>query len=88
MTITYDGGASRGGYDRTLYLFNFATDTWESVGTQRQTTADLKTTIPVSGDPKRFVSSTGEIRMRINAGSITSFQLKADLMTFTYTYQP
>lgn len=88
LTVTYDGGASRGGYNRTLYLFNFATDAWESVGTQRQTTSDLNTTIPVNGDPKRFVSSTGEIRMRISASNLSSFQLKADLMSFTYTYQP
>ncbi|MBI3979136.1 MAG: chitobiase/beta-hexosaminidase C-terminal domain-containing protein [Chloroflexi bacterium] len=88
LTVVYDGGASAGGFDRTLSLYNFATSSWETLNTTSQTSADAKTTVDVSGDPTRFLSSNGELRLRVQAANRNTFDLKADLMMFTVTYQP
>jgi hypothetical protein len=87
LTVDFDAGASAGGYNRTLSLYNFTTSTWETLETKAQTIPDLRTTIRVGGDPKRFLSSTGELRMRVQATHSSTFDLKVDLMTFTVTYR-
>ncbi|MGH9174504.1 MAG: IPT/TIG domain-containing protein, partial [Vicinamibacterales bacterium] len=91
LTIDYDGGASASGYNRTISLFNFETGAWEVLRTEAQTTSDRRTAITIAGDPSRFLSSTGQVRMRIRAvrtGLLPTFNLRGDLMTFTVTYVP
>lgn len=88
MMIYYDGGASSGGLSRTFYLYNFTTSSWEKLISQTQTAADMSATIGVNGDPKRFVAGNGEVRLQTVVTGSASFQLKADLLSFTIEYQP
>ena len=88
LSVSYDGGASVGNFTRQLSLFNFQTGAWEVLKSETQPTTDLMTTITVSDNAARFMSSTGLIRLRVQATRSQSFELKADAMSFTITYQP
>ena len=88
LSVSYDGGASVGTATRTLSLFNVQTGTWEALKTEAQPTTDLLTTITASGDVTRFMSSTGLVRLRVQVTNTQSFELLADAMSFTVTYQP
>jgi hypothetical protein len=87
LTVAYDGAASTGGLTRQLHLYDFATGKWEAIRSETQTAADMKAMIDVSGDPRRFLSASGQIRMRVSAGHTSTYDLKADLMTFAVTYK-
>jgi len=88
LSVRYDGGASGGGFTRSLSLFNFQTNAWEVLKSETQTSGDLLTTMTIGGNPARFLSSTGQLRLRVAASHSQAFQLKADAMSFTVTYQP
>ncbi|MFP5334726.1 MAG: hypothetical protein ACLGIV_05365, partial [Actinomycetes bacterium] len=87
LSVAYDGGASPGGFDRTLSLYNVSTGSWEVLRTDAQSATDVSTTIDVAGDPMRFVSSAGEIRLRVAGTHPKVFDLTSDLMTFTVTHR-
>jgi hypothetical protein len=86
LTVRYDGAASTAGVGRTLFLYNFTTGAWEYVAGGTESTTDTTVTATVAGDPNRFLSPTGEMRIQVKASSATSFILKADLVEFSFTF--
>ena len=79
LGIDYDGGASLATATRTLFLYSWTTKKWEQVQpSQAQSVADMRVTWDAGGDPKRFVSGTGEIRVRVSATRSAPFELRAD----------
>lgn len=87
LTIVYEGGASTSaGFDRTVWLYNFATGAWETMEVRPQTAGNVRTIVDITSNPARFLSASGEIRMRVSASHSSAFHLKADEMTFTVTY--
>jgi hypothetical protein len=87
LTVTYDGGASTGGFTRDLYLYDFTASRWEPIRSETQTGTDMLAMMDVAGDPRRFLSADGTLRMRVSARNSTGYDLKADLMTFTVTHK-
>jgi hypothetical protein len=88
LTVDYEIGSDLDGFNRAAYLYNFQTASWEMLETAPQTLAAQHTTFMLDGDLKRFMSSTGQMRLRIQASHSGAFHLQADLVTFTITYQP
>jgi hypothetical protein len=86
LSVSYVGGSSASALSRTLYLYNFTTKTWEALKTEVQQKADLQTALTVSGDPLRFISTTGEIRLRVAFTGFAAFKINTDQITFTVTY--
>src|SRR5262245_200640 len=86
LTVTYEGSftISR---TQTLYLWNWATSTWNQINSGTVSTTDVTKTWN-TGTPANYVSPTPEVRLRVLAnnrkqGSYTS---RGDYMAFTYDY--
>lgn len=79
LTTEYDGGANTASTDvsRTLSLYNFATGAWEVLGTDSQPNTDKTSVHQPGGDVKRFLSSTGEMRYRVQLTDAKAFDMKA-----------
>jgi hypothetical protein len=83
LTVTYDGkySASR---TQTLHLFDFSNNSWTQVDSRSVGTADV-TVSYVSSSPGSFISSVGEIRLRVRATASrnSTFSCSGDFMQFT-----
>ena len=83
LTITYDGNYSRS-VTQTLFLFDWSTATWTQIDTRSVGATDVTIT-NVQTAPANFISSTGEVRLRVR-GSLTnnkSFICQGDYVQFT-----
>jgi hypothetical protein len=86
LTLTYDGSysASR---TQTLYLYNWSKSSWTQVDQASVGTSDLTRTYTTTS-PGNFVSSTGEVRVRVlGSQNRTSFNCRGDYVAVTYDYQ-
>jgi hypothetical protein len=90
MTIRWNGRSTIAGLRRTLHLFNWGTNAWEEINqTALPAGFDVTSVTSVSGDPGRFVSPTGEIRVRADARPLArnTFRVRVDQLTLAYSYQ-
>jgi hypothetical protein len=88
LDITYDGSNTRTA-TQTLYVYNWATSTWQSINSQSIGTTD-KTVTWSSSNPLNYISDTGEIRIRCYATlrTTSSFNCNADYTAIVITYTP
>ena len=83
LTTIYDGAYTRS-VTQTLFLFNWASATWTQIDSRSVGGNDVTIT-NVQAAPANFISSTGEIRLRVR-GSLTankSFTCQSDFVQFT-----
>ena len=88
LKVTYDGSYSKT-QTQILYVYNFAGSRWDQINSQNVGTTD----VPFASstlDPANYISSTGEIRLRVYATQRTStaFNCNADYAAITITYTP
>ncbi len=77
LTISYDGKYS---ISRTqlLYLYNWATASWTQIDSRTVSTADVLA-IVAQASPASFISSTGQIRVRVySTGGTTTYRCSGD----------
>jgi hypothetical protein len=84
LLVEYDGGGSGAAAQRTLSLYDWRAGGWETIDAGAQPAADALTAAMVAGDPNRFVSVTGQVRLRVAANAAGPFSLAADMLRFTY----
>ncbi len=79
FTVTYDGKYSRA-LNQILYLHNFITNSWVQIDSRSVSTKDVTVTY-IQNSPANFISSTGEIRVRVYASfNSKSFTCSDDFM--------
>jgi subtilisin len=86
LTITYDGSFSKS-QSQTLYLYNFASKTWQSIKTQTVGTSDATITY-TTNTPANYISAQGDIQLRTYATqrTSTSFNCNADYTQISIKY--
>ena len=84
LTLTYDGSYSVP-VTQTLQVRNFSTGTWEQVSSATVATAD-QTFGWSTGSPAPYISSTGQVRLRVNGTNGTPYTCLGDLMRVTVEY--
>jgi subtilisin len=86
LTITYEGSYTSS-KSQTLYLYNFASKTWQSINTQTVSTSDRTITYS-SNTPANYISATGDIQLRTYATqrTSTSFTCNADYTQISIKY--
>lgn len=84
LTITYDGKYSEPDRSQTLYLFNFSNSSWTQIDSRTVGTTDVTISV-VQTSPASFISSTGEIRLRVRGSGSrnTVYSCSGDFMRFT-----
>jgi hypothetical protein len=81
LTINYDGKFSIS-RTQTLYLYNWSTTSWTQINSKTVSTTDVLTNYSTTS-PSNFISSTGEIRLRVySTGGTTTFKSSGDWMQF------
>jgi hypothetical protein len=81
LTINYDGKFSIS-RTQTLYLYNWSTLSWTQINSKTVSTTDVLTNYSTTS-PSNFISSTGEIRLRVySTGGTTTFKSSGDWMQF------
>jgi subtilisin len=86
LTITYDGSYTSS-KSQTLYLYNFATNQWETISTKTIGTGDTTITY-TTNTPTKYISTNGEIQLRTYATqrTSTSFTCNADFTQMSIKY--
>jgi hypothetical protein len=81
LTINYDGKNSNS-RTQILYLYNWSTLAWTSIDSRSVGSTDITIT-NVQNTPANFISSTGEIRLRVlSSGGSVNFTSSGDWMRF------
>ncbi len=70
LTVTYDG-KNTASKTQILYLYNWITAAWVQIDSRTVTTTDITVTNTQTA-PANFISSTGQIRMRVYSSAGTS----------------
>ena len=88
LKVTYDGSYSKT-ETQILYVYNWASTRWDQINSQNIGTTDITITSSAL-NVANYISSTGEIRLRVYANQRTSttFTCNADYAAFTITYTP
>jgi hypothetical protein len=81
LTITYDGKYSSS-QSQGLYLYNFVTSVWARLDYRSVSTTDTTITFVTTAIPS-YISSAGEIRLRIYTQSYSSHICSADYVKFS-----
>lgn len=82
ITINYDGKNSAS-KTQVLYLYNWTTSAWTQIDSRTVSITDITISKIQSSSPANFVSSTGEIRLRVySAGGTTNYTCSGDWMQF------
>jgi len=81
LTINYDGKNSSS-KTQILYLYNWSTLAWTSIDSRTVSSTDVSIT-NVQNTPANFISSTGEIRLRVySSGGTSNYTSSGDWMQF------
>ncbi|MEI8053479.1 MAG: T9SS type A sorting domain-containing protein, partial [Bacteroidota bacterium] len=81
LTVTYDGKNSAS-KTQVLYLYNFFTAAWVQIDSRAVSTTDVTIT-NTQNSPANYISSTGEIRLRVYSSSGTAnYTCSGDWMQF------
>ena len=82
LTINYDGRNSAS-KTQILYLYNFTNSAWTQIDSRTVGTSEVTITYQTSS-PANYISSGGEIRMRVySSGGTSNYTTAADWMQFT-----
>ncbi len=84
LVTTYNGDFSHNSTTQTLFLFNWTTATWTQIDSRTAGQTDVTVTNTQIA-PARFISATGEIRLRVRGSRSTSqsFISRGDFVRFT-----
>ena len=80
LTVTYDG-ASSASTSQTVYVYDFATSSWQQIASSTSSSADRSFTW-TTGSPAAYRSSSGAMRLRVYQSAGQSFQSRGDLVSF------
>ena len=87
LSVDYDGNVSRAGSGLRLLVYDWSARRWSSVYlTAHAATRDRSVRWSTTRLPARFLSSAGEIRLRIRGSSRGSIRTRTDLVRFTAEY--
>ncbi|HEU5486436.1 MAG TPA: chitobiase/beta-hexosaminidase C-terminal domain-containing protein, partial [Microlunatus sp.] len=80
LGVELDGRSTLTGSTRTLMLYDWAAGAWVTLfSRESQPITDLRSVSDASGNPARFVSGTGEVRLRMQALRTTgAFDMRLD----------
>lgn len=82
ITINYDGKNSAS-KTQVLYLYNWSNSSWTQIDSRTVSTTDVTINKVQTTTPANFVSSTGEIRLRVySTGGTTNYVCSGDWMQF------
>ncbi|MEM3550057.1 MAG: S8 family serine peptidase [Candidatus Bathyarchaeia archaeon] len=81
LTITYDGKYSVSRTQR-LYIYDFTSNSWRQIDSRTIGTSDTKITWSTTS-PASYISTNGEIRLRVYTSAISSFVCYADFASYT-----
>lgn len=82
LTVRYDGKYLQA-TTQFLYLYNWSTMSWTQIDSRSVGTADVTVT-SVQSAPSNFISTTGEIRLRVfSNGGTKSYSCSGDWMQFS-----
>jgi hypothetical protein len=86
LTIIYGGDFSKS-QSQTLYLYNFAYKTWQSINTQTVCTQDTRIAY-ITNTPANYISTNGDIQLRTYATQriSSSFTCNADYTQISIKY--
>ncbi len=89
LGVDLDGRATLTGTTRSMWLYDFKAAAWVSlINAQSQPITDLRSVVDASGDPARFVSGTGEVRVRYSAvRSSGAFDSRLDQVLVRMAYR-
>jgi hypothetical protein len=87
LSLRYNGGASSSSASLSVAVYQWTTGTWTTFHGPRApgTTGDVTATWTTSS-PAEYVSSTGEVRVRVRGTRSLSFRTTTDLVRFTVEY--
>ncbi|HEX5475236.1 MAG TPA: DUF4082 domain-containing protein [Vicinamibacterales bacterium] len=83
LTVTYSGLNSRS-VTQTVSIYQWTTGQWVTLNAQTVGTSEKLLTLTPGGSAASYVSSSGELRIRISASSSSSFYSAGDLMQISY----
>lgn len=87
LTVDYDGNLSRAGSGLRLLVYDWSARKWSSIYlASRAPTSDRPVRWSTTRLPARFLSSSGEIRVRIRGSNRGSFRTRTDLVRFSVLY--
>ncbi len=82
LTVTYDGHNSRS-KTQLLYLYDWVSASWTQIDSRTVSTTDVTIT-SIQTSPANFISSTGQIRLRVfSSGGTKNYTCSGDYMQFT-----
>lgn len=82
LTINYDGKNSAS-KTQVLYLYNWITSAWAQIDSRTVSTTDITVTYTTTS-PAVYISSLGEIRLRVySTGGTSNYTCSGDWMQFT-----
>lgn len=82
LTINYDGKNSIS-QTQELYLYDWTTSSWTLINSSTVSTTDVTINVVQATNVANFISSTGEIRLRVySIGGTTNYVCSADWMQF------
>jgi poly(beta-D-mannuronate) lyase len=82
ITIYYDGKNSSA-KTQVLYLYNWVSSSWIQIDSRSVSTADVTVSFTLSTSPANYVSSAGEIRLRVySSGGTSNYTCSGDWMQF------
>ncbi len=82
LSITFDSKYSKQNTTQILYLYNWSTPAWTQMDSRSVGTADVLVTVN-QNQPANFISSSGEIRLRVFINESNGRNCSADFMRFT-----
>jgi hypothetical protein len=85
LGLSYSGkySAYRGQY---IYLYNYSTSTWQKVSYYNVGIAMVNINLPSIANPASFVSTTGQVRVKVSSMSSSSYYGYFDLLKINVTY--
>ncbi|MFY9610665.1 MAG: right-handed parallel beta-helix repeat-containing protein [Blastocatellia bacterium] len=85
LTMTSESRSSGSPVSQQVFLFNPSTAEWDLIDDRRVTSTDDTTTVCVVADAARYLSASGEVRVRIRTTRVTSGKWKhfVDLVKIT-----
>ena len=87
LSIAYDGNMSRRGTTVTLMAYRWSTRSWVTIDKPRRgTTSDRGFMWTAPSAPRNYVSSSGQVRLRVKAQRSGAFRTRTDLVRFAVEY--
>ena len=83
LTVDYDGHATTGTASVTIRIYNFVTNTWQTIDGPRTGVTSDRSLVWSTSTPGSYVSSTGEVRLSVLARGSGSFRSRTDMVRFT-----